>query len=176
MKKHFFKVAAGLSAAVTMGLALVSCNSVPPYSTWTNEIKAERFVIDTYLDRNDWDIIGTASGESAFVGPASGEQGRHDGDTGKYGYIYEPAEAFFGQSEDGKRVYVGTGKQLSSVTEDESLHLARLNANYALIEAAYELGGDSVFDPIYTVQTRVNEGIVSYKVTVRAKVIKINKK
>ena len=168
MKKNLFV----LFAPFTLAALFASCTSILPYST--NEIKAEHFVMDTYLNRDDYVIIGTATGTSDFVGPRDGgDKYVHKGDSCKYGYIFEPSEPFVGEG-----VYVGTGrKNVYYDDEDEALTYARLNANYELIESAFEMGGDSIVDPIYTVQTKVESGDeVFYKVTVRAKVIQINKK
>lgn len=60
---------------------------------------------------------------------------------------------------------------------DPAMQKAKLNANYQLIQNAYALGGDSIFDPIYTVESIVDitdtHNIRKYKVTVRAMVIKL---
>ena len=99
----------------------------------------------------------------------------YEGDSGKYGYIYEPSEVNIGE-----KVFVGTGKRLKSPEADPAFQRAKLNANYQLIENAYALDGDSIFDPIYTVESIVDvtdaHNIHKYKVTVRAMVIKLKTK
>ena len=100
------------------------------------------------------------------------------GDSEKYGYISGREDAFIGD-----KVYVGTGKKLLGKAEAEALRRARLNANYALIQKAYEMGGDEILEPIYTVKMHAADGLntkkgykygtVKYKVTVRAKVIQL---
>ena len=107
------------------------------------------------------------------------------GDSEKYGYISGREDAFIGD-----KVYVGTGKKLLGTgkkllgkAEAEALRRARLNANYALIQKAYEMGGDEILEPIYTVKMHAADGLntkkgykystVKYKVTVRAKVIQL---
>ena len=172
-------IALGL-AVIASGLLAASCTTVRMQTT-TNEIKSEKMVLNTFLDRDDWSVIGTATGESDFV-YWSDDDDEYKGDSGKYGYIYEPAEPFIGQADNGQKMYVGVGKKLVANPESEALRRAKLNAIYALIEEAYKLGGDSIFEPVYTVETDgerttspfgTADGKTKYKVTVRAKVIQI---
>lgn len=177
--KIISKIALGM--LILSGIALSSCSTITKVSS-TNEIKSEQMVLNTYLDRDDYTIIGTASGTSEFVS-YDAVKGEWIGDSGKYGYIYEPAEPFIGQAENGSGKFVGVGKKLVGSSDPEALKRAKLNANYNLIEEAYKLGGDSIFEPIYTVEKQSEENksgsyvkSVSYKVSVRAKVIQIKTK
>ena len=143
--------------------------------TASTEIKAERFALNTYFEKDDYVVLGTATGQSDFVWKDS-LKNTFNGDTGKYGYIYEPKETTLGEG-----IFVGTGKRaLNKADADEALYRARLNANYELIQKTYELGGDSIFDPVYTVEKISDADSVSsktqYKVTVRAKVIQFKTK
>lgn len=136
-----------------------------------NEIKSEKLALNTYFDKDEYTIIGTVTGESDFVWYNS-LKSTYDGDSGKYGYIYEPSEVNIGD-----KVFVGTGKKLKSAESNPAFQRAKLNANYQLIENAYAMGGDSIFDPIYTVESITDitdsSNVQKYKVTVRAKVIKL---
>ncbi len=177
--KKIFKIA----ALIVLGTSFVACKSVHR-ETITNEIMSEKMVLNTFLDRSDYTIIGTATGTSEFVYYDS-EKREYAGDSGKYGYIFEPADNFVGQADNGSKMYVGTGKKPVARNEAQALYRARLNANYLMIEDAYKMGGDSVFEPIYSVETIADDaeetpfgfrgGKVQYKVTVRAKVIQIKK-
>ncbi len=91
-----------------------------------------------------------------------------EGDTGCYGYIYEPTSFSIGDG-----IFVGTGKRISANKENEALTRAKLNANYLLIEEAYKIGADSILEPVYTVETITSRNKVQYKVCVRAKAIQI---
>lgn len=177
--QSILKIATGL--LILCGIAFTSCSTVTKVSS-TNEIKSEQMVLNTYLDRNDYTIIGTVSGTSEFVS-FNAETGEWTGDSGNYGYIYEPAETFIGQTENGNGKFVGVGKKASNTSESEALQRAKLNANFIMIEEAYKLGGDSILSPIYTVEKHSEESkngsyvkSVSYKVSVRAKVIQIKTK
>ena len=163
--KSFFMVA--LVAAL-----FSSCTSIKIHEeTISNEIKSEKLALNTYFDKDEYTIIGTVTGESGFVWYNS-IISTYEGDSGKYGYIYEPSEVNIGD-----KVFIGTGKRLKSAESDPALQRAKLNANYQLIENAYALGGDSIFDPIYTVESITDitdaSNVRKYKVTVRAKVIKL---
>lgn len=105
--KSILKIATGL--LILCGIAFTSCSTVTKVSS-TNEIKSEQMVLNTYLDRNDYTIIGTVSGTSEFVS-FNAETGEWTGDSGNYGYIYEPAETFIGQTENGNGKFVGVGKK-----------------------------------------------------------------
>lgn len=149
-----------------------SCTSIKIHEeTISNEIKSEKLALNTYFDKNEYTILGTVTGESDFVW-YNPSLSLYKGDSGKYGYIYEPSEVNIGE-----KVFVGTGKRLKAAETDPALQRAKLNANYQLIENAFALGGDSIFDPIYTVESIVDmtdsANIRQYKVTVRAKVIKL---
>ncbi len=149
-----------------------SCNSVRIHEeTISNEIKSEKLALNTYFDKDEYTIIGTVTGASDFVW-YNQLSSTYKGDSGKYGYIYEPSEVNIGE-----KIFVGTGKRLKEAEADPALQRAKLNANYQLIENAYALGGDSIFDPIYTVESIVDindaNNVRQYKVTVRAKVIKL---
>ena len=94
----------------------------------------------------------------------------------KYGYIYEPTTVNVGD-----KVFVGTGKKLLGANnEAEALKRAKLNANYEMIQNAYSQGGDYIIEPIYTVEMisdeKTSNGAEKYKVTVKAKVIRLNTK
>lgn len=177
--KRISKIATGI--LILCGIAFTSCNTVTKISS-TNEIKSEQMVLNTYLDREDYTIIGTVSGTSEFVS-FDAETGEWVGDSEKYGYIYESAETFLGQTENGNGKFVGVGKKEVSLSEPEALRRAKLNANFIMIEEAYKLGGDSILSPIYTVEKHSEESKsgsyvkkVSYKVSARAKVIQIKAK
>lgn len=158
---------------VTIIAALfTSCKSLRIHEeTISNEIKSEKLALNTYFDKDEYTIIGTVTGESDFVWYNS-LKSTYDGDSGKYGYIYEPSEVNIGD-----KVFVGTGKKLKSAESNPAFQRAKLNANYQLIENAYAMGGDSIFDPIYTVESITDitdsSNVQKYKVTVRAKVIKL---
>ncbi|MBQ9281473.1 MAG: hypothetical protein IJ207_04660 [Treponema sp.] len=170
---------------VILGISFLACIVISgcttvTRTTSTNAIKSEQFVLNTFLDRDDYSVIGTATGVSEFVYWDSDKR-EYTGDSGKYGYISEPEERFVGQADNGTRMYVGVGKKNVENSETGAFYLAKLNANYMMIEEAYKLGGDSIFDPIYSVETiseatgsTVNK--VQYKVTVRAKVIQLKVK
>jgi hypothetical protein len=155
-----------------MAALFTSCKTIKIHEeTISNEIKSEKLALNTYFDKDEYTIIGTVSGESDFVWYNALTNTYH-GDSGKYGYIYEPTEVNIGE-----KIFVGTGKKLKASEADPALQRAKLNANYQLIENAYTLGGDSIFDPIYTVESIVDitdtHNIRKYKVTVRAMVIKL---
>lgn len=157
-------------------LFLAGCQTVSVDSE-TNDIQAERIALNTYFDKDEYTVIGTAKAESEFVYWSEADK-KYIGDSEKYGYILEREEFFVGNN-----VYVGTGKKASSKAEEQALHIARLNANYKLIEEAYAMGGDEIFEPVYTVEMQARDGyisdegykngVVKYKVTVRAKVIQL---
>ena len=166
-----------LVAAAVCAVALVALSGCQTVNYETDEIQAERVVLNTYLDKDEYTVIGTAEGESDFVYWSRIDRA-YLGDSEKYGYISGREDAFIGD-----KVYVGTGKKLLDKTEAEALRRARLNANYALIQKAYEMGGDEILEPIYTVEMHAADGLntkkgykygtVKYKVTVRAKVIQL---
>ena len=157
---------------LALAMAFTSCKSIHQ-SAIRNEIKAEKMVFNTLLDRSDYQIIGTAIGESDFVGDYDDALEAYVGDTGQYGYIYESEDSFIGQSDNGTKMYVGTGKTPAYTSDTAALRIAKLNANYKLIEDAYKQGGDSIFEPTYTFQTKRDNDKFQYKVSVRAKIIKI---
>ena len=166
------KIFKSLLLLAFVGALFSSCTSIKIHEeTISNEIKSEKLALNTYFDKDEYTILGTVTGESDFVwyNPVTST---YKGDSGKYGYIYEPSEVNIGE-----KVFVGTGKRLKAAESDPALQKAKLNANYQLIENAYALGGDSIFDPIYTVESIVDindaSNIRQYKVTVRAKVIKL---
>ena len=149
-----------------------SCKSIKNHEeTISNEIKSEKLALNTYFDKDEYTIIGTVTGESDYVWFNS-IISSFEGDSGNYGYIYEPSEVNIGE-----KIFVGTGKKLKAAEADAALQRAKLNANYQLIQNAYAIGGDSIFDPIYTVESIVDitdtHNIRKYKVTVRAMVIKL---
>ena len=165
MKKLF------VAGVVALAVVLTSCTSIRQESL-TNEIKSEKIALNTYFDKNEYSIIGTVNGESDFVWYNS-KDSKYEGDSGKYGYVYEPTAVNVGEG-----LFVGTGKKLmANGTEEEILRRAKLNANYELIQAAYAKGGDYILEPIYTVETKSdsneNDGAKKVKVTVRAKVIQL---
>lgn len=165
-----------IGTALVLSATLTACTSVQNLSSTTNEIKSEQMVLNTYMDRSDYSVIGTASGSSEFVYLDS-HSGKYVGDSGKYGYINEPSETFIGQTENGSKMFIGVGKKDKLISTDEALKRATLNANYSLIENAYEMGGDSIFEPVYTVEKEEenssSSSTVKYRVSVRAKVIQL---
>ena len=175
------KISSLFSAFIGTSLlfGLMSCQTVDRNAI-TNEIQSEKLVVNTYLDKDEYTVIGTAKGESEFVYWNNSSK-KFVGDSEKYGYISEREDSFIGD-----KVYVGTGKKPLSEEEAEALHRARLNANYALIEEAYKMGGDEILSPIYTMEMQARDvyetkkgykyGVVKYKVTVRAKVIQLKLK
>ena len=94
-----------LSCAIALAVVLTSCTSIRQESL-TNEIKSEQIALNTYFDKDDYSIIGTANGESEFVWYNSRDS-KFEGDSGKYGYIYEPTAVNVGEG-----LFVGTGKKL----------------------------------------------------------------
>ena len=164
-----------VTLAVSAGALLASCTSATHLENFSNEIKSEKLTLNTYYDKDDYTVLGTATGTSAFVW-WNVETKEFIGDSGKYGYIYEPKELHLGEG-----IFVGTGKKASTWNdEQEALSRARLNANYQLIEEAYAMGGDSIFEPVYSVEsiTDIDSQTETrqYKVTVRAKVIQLKNK
>ncbi len=139
--------------ALAMGalsIAFFGCQTQKFEST-TNEITAQKLAINTFIDKSEY-----------------------PGDSGKYGYVYDSEEAFVGD-----KIYVGTGRKqrASNPYEAGNLTIARLNAQYDLIQSAYDMGGDTIIEPTYSIETKA-EGSgssrkVQYKVTVRAKVIQL---
>ncbi len=106
--KKLFKTAAILAASVSV----MACSTINRQAV-TTEIKSEHIVLNTILDRSDFSIIGVAEGASDFVYYDS--QARDfAGDSGKYGIIYESAENFLGQTDNGDKMYVGTGRKLQN--------------------------------------------------------------
>lgn len=161
-------------AIISATVFLSSCTTLRTQYT-TNEISSEKIALNTYFDKNEYSIIGTAYGESDFVYYDT-SLALYKGDSMKYGYIYEPTAVNVGD-----KVFVGTGKKLLGAnSETETLRRAKLNANYALIQDAYSQGGDFILEPIYTVEMisdeKTNNGAETYKVTVKAKVIRLNTK
>ena len=157
----------------TLSLALFGCQT-QKFESITNEITAQKLAINTFIDKSEYSIIGTTTGTSEFILPYETSLQTFPGDSGKYGYIYESEESFVGD-----KIYVGTGKRAKLVPQYEAgnLTIAKLNAQYELIQAAYDMGGDTIIEPTYSIETK-SEGLgsnrkVQYKVTVRAKVIKL---
>lgn len=166
------KIAKSILLLALVSAIFSSCKSIKIHEeTVSNEIKSEKLALNTYFDKDEYTILGTVTGESDFVWYNS-IISTYEGDSGKYGYIYEPTEVNIGD-----KVFVGTGKKLKAAESDPALQRAKLNANYQLIQNAYALGGDSIFDPIYTVESIVDitdtSNVRKYKVSVRAKVIKL---
>lgn len=169
--------------SAVMGLALLfgftSCQTVNR-DAFSNEIQSEKLVLNTYLDKSEYTVIGTAKGESDFVWWNDISK-KFSGDSEKYGYISQREDSFIGEN-----VYVGTGKKAADTESTEAFQRAKLNANYALIEEAYKMGGDEILEPIYTVEMHAvgtqetqkgyKGGRVQYKVTARAKVIQLKLK
>lgn len=162
--------------ALAMGalsIAFFGCQTQKFEST-TNEITAQKLAINTFIDKSEYDVIGTAVGTSEFILPYETSSQTYPGDSGKYGYVYDSEEAFVGD-----KIYVGTGRKqrASNPYEAGNLTIARLNAQYDLIQSAYDMGGDTIIEPTYSIETKA-EGSgssrkVQYKVTVRAKVIQL---
>lgn len=172
MKKIFSKI---LALSAFSALLFVSCNSVKNIETYTNEIKSDKIAINTYFDKNEYDIIGTAEGKSEFVWWDSSKS-EFAGDSGKYGYISEPTVLNVGD-----KVVLGTGKKtISNISDEEIIRRARLNANYILIENSYSMGGDSILEPIYSVEVETSNetgsDVRKARVTVRAKVVQLKTK
>ena len=95
------------------------------------------------------------------------------GDSEKYGYISQPTTVYVGDG-----YIVGTGKVTAqNLTDEEIVRIARLNANYILIEKAYAMGGDTILEPIYSVVIENSSAsgteVRKAKVKVRAKVIQL---
>lgn len=171
MKKSVLK---SLALLAVVAAFFTSCNSLKEISNYSNEIHSEKLGINTYFDKGEYSIIGTAEGESDFVWWNSSEE-EYTGDSGKYGYISEPTTINVGD-----KVIVGTGKKTVTTYEEEIVRRARLNANYQMIENAYEMGGDYILDPIYTVEIDTSNAtgteIRKARVKVRAKVIQLKTK
>jgi len=172
LKKSIIKSLGLLALCAAM---FTSCTSVKEISSYTNEIQSEKIGINTYFDKSDYSIIGTAAGESEFVWWNSSES-VYEGDSGKYGFISEPTTINVGEN-----VIVGTGrKNISSLGEEEIVRRAKLNANYALIEKAYAMGGDYILEPIYSVEIEASNAsgseVRKARVQVRAKVIQLKTK
>ena len=105
-----------LAAAAVVLWSLTGCQTID-YNT--NEIQAEKVVLNTYLDKNEYTVIGTAKGESEFVYWSRYER-KFAGDSEKYGYISTREDSFIGQN-----IYVGTGKKPLGEEEAEALRRAR---------------------------------------------------
>ena len=169
MKKSILKtmVLLAVSAAI-----LLSCSSAKDYTSYTNEIKSDSIAINTYFDRDDYSVIGTAEGESDYIWYNAFEN-EYVGDSEKYGYISQPTTVYVGDG-----YIVGTGKVTAqNLTDEEIVRRARLNANYILIEKAYAMGGDTILEPIYSVVIENSSAsgteVRKAKVKVRAKVIQL---
>jgi hypothetical protein len=159
-------------SGIALPFVFLSCQTVGTTGLF-NEIQSEKIVVNTYPLTENYTVIGTAKGESDYVCYNS-MKGNFDGDTGKYGYIFEREDSFIGD-----KVYIGTGKKSQKTEEEDkaALQRAKLNANYDLIEEAFKMGGDEILEPIYTAEIIKKSGSrLYYKVTVRAKVIKFNMK
>ena len=169
MKKFILKT---LGLLASSAVIFMSCNSVKDITTYSNEIKSDKIAINTYFDKNEYSIIGSVEGESDFVWYNSSDD-IYEGDSGKYGFISEPTTINVGE-----KVVLGTGKRTSANYSDEEIvRRARLNANYLLIENAYNLGGDSILEPVYSIvvekSNETGNEIRKAKVKVRAKVIRL---
>jgi len=169
MKKSILKtmVLLAVSAAI-----FLSCSSAKDYTSYTNEIKSDSIAINTYFDRDDYSVIGTAEGESDYIWYNAFEN-EYVGDSEKYGYISQPTTVYVGDG-----YIVGTGKVTAqNLTDEEIVRRARLNANYILIEKAYAMGGDTILEPIYSVVIENSSAsgteVRKAKVKVRAKVIQL---
>ena len=151
-------------------VTLVSCGTTADYQGTVTSVTAEQIAINTFIGTDRYYIVGKVTGESEFV-YYNRSKGEYVGDTKQYGYIYDHAKSTVGEG-----VFVGTGKVLNEEIMPEAQRIAKLNAQYKLLEEMKELGADTIFIPTYTVETD-NSPIkdeVSYKVTVTALAISIN--
>lgn len=151
-------------------ILVTSCYTTVQATTKMNQISSEGLVVNTFMEREDYTIVGTVRGESDFVYYDYTTQ-RFIGDSNNYGYINDRLSA----SVD-KDLYVGVGRDDNSFyTPETALERAKLNALYKLIQESNELGADFIFEPNYTVEITPNSlsGELMYKVTVRALAAKI---
>ena len=151
-------------------VTLVSCGTTADYQGTVTSVTAEQIAINTFIGTDRYSIVGKVTGESEFV-YYNRSNGEYVGDTKQYGYIYDHAKSKVGEG-----VFVGTGKVLNEEIMPEAQRIAKLNAQYKLLEEMKELGADTIVIPTYTVETD-NSPIkdeVSYKVTVTALAFSIN--
>ena len=164
MKKTVISIFLVLCAIV----CLTSCKTIK--GSQMNQISSEDLVINTYFDKDDFMIIGTAEGSSEFVYFDSTKK-EYVGDSHKYGYVNDRVYANVD-----KDMYVGSGRESKSFyNPSTALETAKLNALYNLIVDAKALGGHFIFEPNYTVETQADprgKGLM-YKVTVTALVGKV---
>ena len=168
MKKLILATAVALCIIVLV----TSCMSTEIASkTMMNQISSEGLIVNTFMDRDDYTVVGTVRGESGFVYYDSGSM-KFVGDSNNYGYINERVSASVDHD-----LYVGVGRENNLFyTPETALERAKLNALYNLIQEANELEADFIFEPTYTVEINPNResGELMYKVTVKAVAAKIN--
>ena len=151
-------------------VALVSCGTTADYQGTVTSATAEQIAINTFIGSDRYSIVGKVTGESEYI-YFNSTKNEYVGDTKQYGYIYDHSKSTVGEG-----IFVGTGKVLNDETMPEAQRIAKLNAQYKLLQAMQELGADTIFTPTYTVETQNSplRDVISYKVTVTALAIAIN--
>ena len=168
MKKTVFLTALVLCVVVFT----TSCVStdISQTNTKMNQISSEDLVVNTFMNKEDYRIIGTVRGESDFV-YYSYDSEDYVGDSHNYGYINDRMSASISEG-----YYVGTGRIDNSFYIPESaLDIAKLNALYNMIQEANNLEADFILEPSYTIESKPSprDGELMYKVTVKALAAKI---
>ncbi len=144
-------IVAGLTSCATTTVKLAH------YSTQQTEIKTTKLSINAEFNREDFDFIGKVTGESDYV-YFDNINGTFVGDSLCYGLIPSSSD----RNSEGNYLLV-----------TDAFEIAKLNAYYNLIQNAYELGADSVLEPIMSVETAYDNAITKYKVSVVSQAIKI---
>lgn len=169
MKKTFVS----LFAVSAVCAVFSACSSTRFVEIEETEMKSEKLVINSMFDRDDFSVIDTVSGSSDFVtfNPVTRE---YEGDSHKYGFIAEPENLVVDAN-----LGVSTGKK-AYAARTNALEVAKQNANYVLIQQANELGADTLIEPMYTVESKIEyigKAVrkIAYKVSVKAKALKIKK-
>ena len=158
-------------AAISVGFS--ACTTVSLEDTVETEMKSEKLVINSIFNRNDFVLLDTVSGSSDFVTYDCVTK-KITGDSFKYGVIAEPENLVVDVN-----LAVCTGKK-AGVLRSNALEIAKQNANYELIMEADELGADTLIEPMYTIEKKaeyVGNSVrkESYKVTVKAKALKVKR-
>ena len=167
MKKNVVLLFLIVLVSVTV---LVSC-ATKDLGGSSGYFTAEHLALNSFIDTDEYTIVGKVKGESTFVYYDAGKD-EFIGDSRQYGYIYEHDRYTAGEN-----FFIGTGSVLNKGEMPEAQWIAMLNANYKLLKAIDEMDADTIFTPTYLIET-ANSPIrdeVQYKVTATALAISINK-
>jgi hypothetical protein len=165
MKKCFIC----LVALTLVSTIFMSCISVERAEEM--EMKSEKLVINSMFNRDDFILIDTITASSDVVTYDYSSR-EYTGDSLKYGIISEPENLVVDLN-----LAVSTGRKPKRA-RGNALEIAKQNANYELIKKAEELGADTLLEPMYSIEkdaTYVGKSPKkeSYKVTVKAKALKL---